>query len=194
METFRTSIQSSFKVSFQVICYIRFSNVVVVVVRSQKQVQQPQPPVPAASYGPPPASSYGPPEEATTTTTEALPTTTEIIEETTTLEPEAENILDADQEVSAKLENPGSYYVVVPQTQKLVASPLVALKSAKLVSTPALPRRVPVQAIPAFAKIQELPQVFETVPYIQTVPLASSSAYINAVNTPFSSSYIQVVQ
>ncbi|XP_050295260.1 uncharacterized protein LOC126735345 [Anthonomus grandis grandis] len=163
--------------------------------RSQRQQL---PPIPAASYGPP-AQEYGPPSEPTTT---ELPTTTETVE-TTTLEAQAENsrlfstkekLTNAAENQKAQSVNPASLYVVVPQTQNLFYT-----QSANLVSAPFQQQRLlPIQAVPAFAKIQEVPQFAQLVDLanlatVSAVPVASS-AYTSFVNTPYSSSFVQSFQ
>ncbi|KAF7280792.1 hypothetical protein GWI33_005518 [Rhynchophorus ferrugineus] len=160
--------------------------------RSQKQQFNPQPPAPAASYGPPP-QEYGPPAEPTTET----PTTTESVE-ITTLEPQAENIKvspNKDKLTAAPQGtiNPASVYVVLPQSQNFIYSP-APIASAKLVLPAKVeqPKLLPVQAIPAFAKIQEAPRLAQVVEYQRVVPV--SSAYTSIVNTPYSSTFVQSFQ
>ncbi|CAH0560264.1 unnamed protein product [Brassicogethes aeneus] len=142
----------------------------------------------------PSGAEFNLPQRLQQQTQEPQATETEVTtEQTTTVEPEAENIDDAEQE-PAQAPQPGPYYVVVPQREKLILAPqgqrLVALANSRLAAEP---RKLPIQAIPTFANIQEVPEVYEALPLVQAVPIASS-AYSSAVYTPFSQSYVQVYQ
>lgn len=75
--------------------------------------------------------------------------------------------------------------MVIPQTQNLIYA-TAPTASAKLQQ----PRLLPVQAVPAFARIQEVPQIVQ---YQAVVPVASS-AYTSIVNTPYSSTFVQSFQ
>ncbi|XP_060531430.1 uncharacterized protein LOC132705033 [Cylas formicarius] len=125
--------------------------------RSQRQ----QLPVPAASYGPPP-QEYGPPPQEVTT--EPPTTTTEAFEEITTVSAQTGNLAIPQRtekltsDVRERQANLAGLFVVVPQSQNLLYSaPLTT--SAKYSHTQS--RLVPVQAVPAFAKIQEQPQTLQ---------------------------------
>ncbi|CAG9766947.1 unnamed protein product [Ceutorhynchus assimilis] len=154
-----------------------------------------------------PPTAYGPPSATTT----EVPTTTETIETTTILEPQVESFrVTPDVDQTQQQQNPGAFYVVVPQNQ-LYASAKLVQQQPRLVPLQAVPafakiqevptfakiQEVPtfakIQQVPTFAKIQEVPQ-FAQLNYNYNVPLVASSAYTSFVSTPYSSSYIQSFQ
>ncbi|VEN58983.1 unnamed protein product [Callosobruchus maculatus] len=149
----------------------------------------------------PVAQEYGPPP---TTTAEYETTTMPTENELSKLESEAETIeLEGPNKPQPAQPNPAQTFVVVPQPERLVYYTPARLVSgtvyqqaqpAKLVQV-AGPRLAPVQAIPALAKIVDQAPVVQ-LQEIQTVPVVNyASSYTQSqVLTPYSSSYVQVLQ